>query len=79
MVVCSLGGDAHSVRLRNLASTVVSRGHSRSCPACVQSEQALLNTTKETQQQCSVSFRRQPTSDMTSPPVDPWGRGRNVG
>ena len=42
-----------------------------------ESEPPLLNTTNVTRQQCSVSFRRQPTNDLTSPPVDLWGRGRN--
>ena len=72
------GRDAHTVWLRDLASIVVSRGNSRWCPAYVQSEQALLNTTEVTQQQCSVSFGWQPTNDLTSPPVDLWGRGHNV-
>ena len=56
------GGDAHSVWLHNLANIAISRGHSRWCPAYVQSEQALLNTTKVIQQQCSVSFGGQPTN-----------------
>ena len=62
-------GDAHSVWFCDLANIVASRGYSRWCPAYVQSEQALLNTAKVTQQQCSVSFWWQPTSDLTSPPV----------
>ena len=45
------------------------------CPAYVESEQALLNTTEVTQQQCSVSFGWQPTNDLTSLPVDLWGAG----
>ena len=48
------------------------------CPAYVESEQALLNTTEVTQQQCSVSFGWQPTNDLTSPPGDLWGRGRDA-
>ena len=72
------GGDAHSVRLCDLANIVVSSWHSRWCPAYVQSEQALLNTTEVTQQQCSVSFGWQPTNDLTSPPVDLWGWGRDA-
>ena len=71
-------GDVHSVWLRDLANIVVSRGHSRWCPACVESEQALLNTNKVTRQQCNVSFGWQPTNDLTSPPVDLWGRGRDT-
>ena len=64
----------HSVRLgRDLANTDVSRGQSRWCPAYVQSEQALVNTTEVTRWQCSVSFGWQPTNDPTSPPVDLWG------
>ena len=66
-------GDAHSVWLRDLANTGVSRGHSRLCPAYVESEPALLNTTELTRQECSVSFGRQPTNDLTSPPVVLWG------
>ena len=67
------GGGTHSVWLRDLTKIVVSRGHSRWCPAYVESEQALLNTTKVTRQQCSVSFGWQPTNDLTSPPADPGG------
>ena len=74
----ALWGDAHSVWLRDLANIVVSRGHSRWCPAYVESEQALLNTTEVTQQQCSVSFGWQPTNDLTSLPVDLWGWGRDA-
>ena len=73
------GGDAHSVWLRDLANIVGSRGHSRWCPAYAESEPALLNTTAVTRQQCSVSFRRQPTNDLTSPPVDLWGAGPRWG
>ena len=58
-------GDAHSVWLRDLANIVVSRGHSRWCPAYVESEQALLNTTEVTQQQCSVSFGWQAINGLT--------------
>ena len=43
----------------------------------VQSRQALLNTTKVTRQQCSVSFRWQPTNGLTSP-LDLWGWGCNA-
>ena len=82
LAVCSLGGKgwvlgrgAHSVWLRDLANIGVSRGRSRWCPAYVESEPALLNTTNVTRQQCSVSFGWQPTNDLTSLPVDPWGRG----
>ena len=50
------GGDAHSRRLRHLASSVVSRGPSRWCPRQAESKQALLGTAKVTGQQCSVSF-----------------------
>ena len=53
-------------------------GHSRGCPVYVQSEQASLNTTELTQQQCSISFEWQRTNDLTSPPVDLWGRDRNA-
>ena len=45
---------------------------------CLVTEQALLNTTEVTQQQCSVSFGWQPTNDLTSLPVDLWGRGRDA-
>ena len=31
-----------------------------------------------TRQQRSVSFRWQPTNDLTSPPVDLWRQGRDV-
>ena len=31
-----------------------------------------------TQQQCRVSFGWQPTNDLTSLPVDLWGRGRDA-
>ena len=46
----------------------------------VQSEQALLNTSEVTQQQCSVSFGWQPTIYLTSP-VDLLGvaGGRDAG
>ena len=54
MAVCSL--DAHSVWLRDLVNIAISKGHSRWCPAYVESEQALLNTTELTQHQCRVSF-----------------------
>ena len=70
------GGDAHSVC--DLANTVVSRRHSRWCPGYAESEQASLNTTEVTWQQCSVSFRRQPTNDLKSPPVDFWGWGHDA-
>ena len=69
------GGDAHSAWLPDLANTVVSRGHSRWCPAYAESEQALLNTTEVTRQQCSVSFGWLPTNDLTSLSVDLWGAG----
>ena len=72
------GGNTHSVWFRDLANIVVSRGLSRWCPAYAQSEQALLNTTEVTWEQCNVSFGRQPTNDLTSPPVDLWGRGRDA-
>ena len=36
-----------------------------------------LNTTEVTRQQCSVSFGWQLTNDLTSLPVDLWGRGRD--
>ena len=49
-------GDTHSPWLRDLANIAVSRGHSRWCPACVESEQASLNTTKVTRQQFWISF-----------------------
>ena len=49
------GEDAHSVWPRDSANIVVSRGHSRWCPAYVETEQALLRTTEVTRQQCSVS------------------------
>ena len=68
------GGDSHSVRLHDLANIVVSKGHSRWCPAYVQSKQALLNTTEVTRQQCNVSFGWQPTNDLMSPPVDLWSK-----
>ena len=71
-------GDAHSVWLRDLANIVVSMGLSRWCPAYVQSEQPLPNTTEMARQQCSVSFGWQPTNDLTSLPVDLWGRGHDV-
>ena len=74
----ALWGDAHSVWLQNLINIVVSRGHRRWCPAYVQSEQALLNSTKVTQQQCSVFFGWQPTNNLTSLPVDLWGQGRDA-
>ena len=77
VVVCSRGEHFLSLT-HDLANIVVSRGHSRWCPACVQSEQALLNTTKVTQQQCSVSLGWQPTNDLTSLPVDLWGRGHDA-
>ena len=48
------GGDTHSDWLHDFANTVVSKGHSRCCLAHVESEQALLNTTKVTWQQRSV-------------------------
>ena len=38
------GADAHSVSLRNLVNTVISRGHGKWCPVYVESEQALLHT-----------------------------------
>ena len=44
----------------------------------VQSEQVSLNTTEVTQQQCSVSFGWQRTNDLTSRPVDLWGRDHNA-
>ena len=69
------GGGAHSVGLPDLANVVVSRGHSRWCPAYVESDQALLNPNEVTRQQCSVSFGWQPTNDLTSLPVDLWGAG----
>ena len=31
-----------------------------------------------TRQQYSFSFRWQPTNDLTSPPVDLWGQGRDA-
>ena len=58
-------GDAHSVWLHSLANIVISRGHRRWCPVYVESEQALLNTTEVTGQQCNVSFGWHPTSDLT--------------
>ena len=69
-------GDAHSVWVCDLANIVVSRGHSRWCPGYVESGQALPYTTKVTRQQCSVSFRWQPTNDLKSPPVDLWGKNK---
>ena len=62
----------------DLANIVVSMGQSRWCPAYVESEQALLNSTEVTQQQCSVSFGWQPTNDLMSLPVDLWGRGHDA-
>ena len=52
------GEDSHSVWLRDLAVNVVSKGHSRWCPAYVSSEQASLNTTEVTQQAVQSPFRR---------------------
>ena len=72
------GGDAHSVWLHDLANIVISRGHSRWCPAYVQSEQAPLSTTEVTWQQCSVSFVWQPTNDLMSLPADLWGWGHDA-
>ena len=40
--------NVHSVWLHDLAGIVVSRGHSRWCPAYLESEQASLNTTEVT-------------------------------
>ena len=71
-------GDAHSVSLSDLANNDVSKEHKRWCPAYVPSEQAVLNTTEVTRQQCSVSLGWQPTNDLTSPPVDLSGRGRDA-
>ena len=77
VVVCSRG--EHSLSLtHDLANIVVSRGHSRWCPAYVQSEQALLSTTEVTWQQCSVFFGWQPTNDLMSLPVDLWGWGHDA-
>ena len=73
------GRGTHSVWLRELANVVASRGHSMWCPACLQSEQALLDvTTGVTRQQCSVFFGWQPTNDLTSPPVDFWRQDRDA-
>ena len=48
------------------------------CPACVESGQALLNTTKVTRQQCStVCFGLLLTNDLTSPSVHRWRRSRD--
>ena len=55
------GGGVLILSDSDLANTVVSRGHSRWCPAHVQSEQALLSTTEVTWHQCSVSFGWQPS------------------
>ena len=53
VAVCFLGG--HSLSLTpQLSYIVISRGHSRWCPAYVLSEQALLNTAEVTLQQCST-------------------------
>ena len=40
-------------------------------------EQALMNTTEVTQQQCIVSFGWQPTNNLTSP-VDLWQQGHDA-
>ena len=72
------GGNAHTAWLRELANSVVSRGHSRGWPAYVQSEQALMNTAEVTWQHCSVYFGWLPNKDLTSLPVDLWGRVRDT-
>ena len=59
------GEDSRCVWLRDLAVNVVSRGHSRWCPAYVDSEQASLNTTEVTQQAVQGPFRRWPPGDLT--------------
>jgi len=69
-------GDEHSVRLHNLANTVIGRGHGRWCPVYDESEQVLQITTEVTRQQCCVSFGWQPTNVLMSP-VDLWQQDPN--
>ena len=69
-------GDEHSVRLHNLANTVIGRGHGRWCPVYDESEQVLQVTTEVTRQQCCVSFGWQPTNVLMSP-VDLWQQDPN--
>ena len=76
-MVCSLRGTLIQSD-STTAYIVVSRGHSRWCPAYVESEQALMNTTEGTWQQCSVSFGWQPTNNLTSLPVNIRGWGCNA-
>ena len=51
--------------------------HSLWCPTDVASEQALVDITEVTQQQCGVFFRRYPTNSLTSSSVDLSQQGRN--
>ena len=72
------GGDTHSVWFGNLANTVLTRGHSRCVLHNVESEPASVNTTEIIWQQSNVSFRRYPTTDLMSAPVDTWWQDSNV-
>ena len=64
------GEDVRSVRLRYFANTAVNRGHSRGCPAYIESESASLNTTGVTRQQYGTCLLRvavyQLRSDVSS-------------
>ena len=62
------GGDTHSVWLHESAISVVSRGHSRWCPAYVGSEQ---EHHWRTQQQCRVSSGGWPHDGLTV--IVPYG------
>ena len=90
--VCTGGllsvGDALSVWLRNLADTVISRGHSGWWPAYVHQNRYYWTPLKWlSHMQCLL--RWQPTNDLTSPPLDfgqqgQWsgmglGRGQRLG